>query len=146
MSRNIPLAIKNIKNEMQALKGFQELSGGQLITEAASAVWQGEIDRTQPIGTFSILAAFEATFTRTDGANKPPLVDFAFLITPQIDDKVQYLHGNVIATGENSVTFRITIDALGWWPFGSSNTGNIEINISAYSPVAGYLDIERVYS
>lgn len=146
MSRNIPIVMQKIKDEMQALKSFQELSGGQLVTDAASTVWQGEIDRTQPIGTYSLLAAFEATFTRTDGVNKPPLVDFAFLITPQVNNRIQYLHGNVIATGANSVTYRISIDNLMWWPFGSSNTGNIKIDVSAYSPVTGYLDIERVYS
>lgn len=145
MSFDISNEIKEIKNEIEALKSYQVLSAGQLAQEAASAVWEGEIDRSQPIGIFSILAAFEMTFTRTDGVQKPPLVDFAFLITPEIPDKRMYLFGNVIATGTNSVTYRITIENLMWWPFEDSK-GILKVEGAAYSPVPGNLSIERVYS
>ena len=145
MDSGIVKTIKSIKNEIQALKAFQNLSAGQLAGETSTAVWEGEIDRTQPIGTYSILAAFEMTFIRSDGVEKPPLVDFAFLITPQIPDRRMYLYGNIISTGVNSVTYRITIANLMWWPFDSS-TGTIRIEGAAYSPVPGNLTIERVYS
>ena len=145
MDSGIVKTIKSIKNEIQALKAFQNLSAGQLAGETATAVWEGEIDRTQPIGTYSILAAFEMTFIRSDGVEKPPLIDFAFLITPQIPDRRMYLYGNIISTGVNSVTYRITIANLMWWPF-DSNTGTIRIEGAAYSPVPGNLTIERVYS
>lgn len=146
MAINVPLYLKRIENEIKALKAFQELSGGQLSNEAVSATWQGVIDKRNPIGVYSILAAFEATFIRTDGVNKPPLVDFGFLITPQVLDKINYLHGNVVKNGTNSVTYRISIDNLMWWPFGSDKTGTIKIDVSVYSPVPGLLSIERVYS
>ncbi len=145
MAMNIPIVISRIKNEIQALKSFQELSGGQLNNKAASATWQGVIDRSQPIGMYSILAAFEMTFTRTDGINKPPLVDFAFFITPQDTDAIMNLYGNVVANGVNSVVYRITIPSLTWWPF-DTTTGTITISGEAYSPVPGNLYIERVYS
>ena len=145
MSIHTPEFTEKLKDELQALKVYQDLSAGQLAGEAASAVWEGTIDSTNPIGLYSILAAFEATFIRTDGVNKPPLVDFAFLISPQIPDKREYLVGNVIATGSNSVTYRICIENLMWWPYETS-TGTIKVNVSAYSTVPGNLSIERVYS
>lgn len=145
MGRSVPQLIRKLKTELQALKGYQELSAGQLNTTAASATWQGTVDRSNPIGLFSILAAWEAEFIRTDGVNKPPLVDFAFLISPQIPDKRGYLFGDVIATGTNSVKYRITIENIMWWPYDTS-TGTITVDVSAYSSVPGTLTIERVYS
>ncbi|MBQ1373214.1 hypothetical protein IIY66_00205 [Candidatus Saccharibacteria bacterium] len=145
MSRNIPQDIRKIKEELKALKSFQELPAGQLATRAATATWQGVIDKTNPIGVYSILAAFEMTFVRTDGIRKPPLVDFAFLISPQIPNRRNYLRGNIVATGVNSVTYRITIANLVWWPYDTS-TGTITIDGAAYSSVPGALSIERVFS
>lgn len=145
MARNIPQDVRKFKNEMQALKSFQELPAGQLATNAVTATWRGTIDRTNPIGVYSILAAFEMSFIRTDGIRKPPLVDFAFLVSPQIPDRRRYLRGNIIATGVNSVTYRITIANLMWWPY-DTDTGTITINGAAYSSVPGTLSIERVYS
>lgn len=136
--------VKKIQDEIQSLKVIQPINGGALTKHAAQQEWQGTLDRNNPISQYSLLAAFEVTYTRTDGVIKPPLVQFAYLLDPDGEDLTD-TGGSIISIGESSVTFRISIYYI-WWPFGQSTTGNVKLTCSAYSPVPGYMTLKRVYS
>ena len=70
--------LQKIEDELKALKVIQPLNGGALTKDGATATWSGTFDKNNPISDFSLLAAFRATYTRTDGIDKPPLVRLAF--------------------------------------------------------------------
>lgn len=141
---NVASTVKKYKNEIQALKMAQPINGGNLTKHSVQARWSGQIDKNNPISKFSLLAAFKATFTRTDGIEKPPFVQFSFSLSP--DSDASESGGVVISFGENSVDYRICL-FTSWWPFGNSaSTGIVTLTCSAYSPVEGTLSLERVYS
>lgn len=138
--------ITKYRGEIQALKTAQPINGGSLTEHAVTATWEGTIDKDAPISSYSLLAAFKATFTRSDGVLLPPLVQFAFSTNPSTTDSDGECGAAVEGFGENSVSYRIILDNY-WWPFSSSQTtGSVRITCSAYSPVPGALTLERVYS
>lgn len=139
--------VKKLKDEIQALKVAQPINGGALTRHSVTASWQGTIDKNAPISPYSCLAAFVATFERRDGVAKPPLVQFAYSLSP---DYTNYDHSRsysaIISASQDSVSYKIVLSDK-WWPFDNSQTtGNLEITVSAYSLVDGVLSIERVYS
>lgn len=138
--------IKKYQNEIRSLKTVQPINGGSLTQHAVTATWEGNIDKNSPISSYSLLAAFKATFTRTDGVNIPPLVQFAFSTEPSTSDSNDECGAAVDSFGDNSVDYRIALFNF-WWPFDPSQTvGRVKITCSAYSPVAGTLTLERIYS
>ena len=138
--------IKKYQNEIRSLKAVQPINGGSLTQHAVTAIWEGDIDKNNPISQYSLLAAFRATFTRTDGVNMPPLVQFSFDTSPSTSDSIIESGGVVVSFTDNSISYKILLNNW-WWPFDSSQTvGRVKITCEAYSPVAGTLTIERVYS
>lgn len=138
--------LKKYQNEIRALKAVQPINGGSLTQHALTATWEGDINKNQPISQYSLLAAFKATFTRTDGVNIPPLVQFAFNTSPSTSESIDECGGVVISFTDNSISYKILLNTV-WWPFSSSQTvGHAIITCKAYSPIAGTLTIERVYS
>ena len=140
-------AIQKLRNEIQALKVVQPINGGALTKHSINAAWEGIIDKNSPISRYSCLAAFVATFERRDGIVKTPLVQFAYSLTP---DYTIYDHSRsysaIISASDDSVSYKIVLSD-NWWPFGDDQTtGNLKIDVSAYSLVDGVLTIERVYS
>lgn len=138
--------LKKYQNEIRALKAVQPINGGSLTQHALTATWTGDINKNQPISQYSLLAAFKATFTRTDGVNIPPLVQFAFNTSPSTSESVGECGAVVTSFTDNSISYRIILYSY-WWPFSSSQSvGRVTITCKAYSPVAGTLTLERVYS
>lgn len=135
--------LQKIEDELKALKVIQPLNGGALTKDGATATWSGVFDKNNPISDFSLLAAFRATYTRTDGIDKPPLVQFSFSISPDGNDFGS--GGMVFTMGTNSVSYRICLFNT-WWPFGAATTGSATLTCTAYSTVPGTLILERVYS
>lgn len=139
--------IKTLRNEIEALKAVQPLNGGALTRHSATASWEGVIDKNSPISPYSMLAAFEATFTRGDGVTKTPFVQFSYSLDPDINN---YSHSRsyaaVISAINDSVKYKIVLNQR-WWPFDEEQTtGNVKLTIYAYSPVEGDIQVERVYS
>lgn len=139
--------IKKIKDEIQSLKVVQPINCGALTKHAVVAEWQGTIDKNSPISRFSMLAAFKATYTRSDGETKTPLVQFSYLLTP---DRTNYSHsrshGVVVAASGDSVSYKIVLSD-NWWAFDpSQTTGTLKVTVYAFSLVDGELTLERVYS
>lgn len=141
---NVSQSIKNMNNEVRSLKVVQPINGGALTQHAVSISYEGEVDMDNPISTYSLLAAFEVTFTRTDGINKPPLVQFGFSVTPD-DQSGEMPNGTIIELAENYAVFKICLPYF-WWPFEEETIGTISLECQAYSPVPGEISIERVYS
>lgn len=147
MTRITSSELAKMKSEIQALKVTQPLNGGALTRHSVEESWSGTIDKNDPISQYSMLAAFEVTFSRSDGVNKTPLVQFAYKLDP---DMTNYSHsrsyGAIIAAAQDYVVYKIVLD-YNWWPFSESQTtGSVELTVNAYSPVDGTLEIERVYS
>ena len=136
--------LKKIRDEIRALKVVQPLDGGALTKPSTSATWTGTIDSTTPISSYSMLAAFEVTYTRNDGENIPPFTQFAYKLEP---DEAGYVRSYSAVTGSSgsSVTYKIIL-ADNWWPFGAATSGTLELTVNAYSLVEGTLSIQRVYS
>ena len=137
--------MKKTRDEISALKVVQPINGGSLTQRAVEAQWTGQIRSSAPISKYSLLAAFKATYTRTDGINKPPFVQFAFSLNPDSTwDSAS--GGMVFSFGENSVSYRICLFNT-WWPWDqSTDVGTLNLICKAYSTVPGTLRIERVYS
>lgn len=138
--------LEKIHNEIKALKVAQPLNGGALTRHSVTATWTGTIDKNSPISEYSMLAAFKAKFERSDGVNKPPIVQFAYLLEPDmVADHHQRSYSAVVQLGSDSVTFKIIL-GYNWWPFGGNTTGTLKITAYAFSLVNGTLSLERVYS
>lgn len=139
--------VKKLQDEIKSLKVVQPINGGALTRHSVTATWQGTIDKNAPISPYSCLAAFVATFERSDGIIKVPLVQFAYTLSP---DHTNYDHSRsysaiISATGD-SVSYKIVLSDR-WWPFSEEQTiGTLKITVNAYSMVEGNLTIERVYS
>lgn len=139
--------IKSLENEIKALKAAQPLNGGALTKHSSTTVWEGTIDKNDPISPYSMLAAFEVTFYRNDEVTKTPFVQFAYTLTPDMNS---YSHerssGAIISASEDRVTYKIVL-MHNWWPYSDAqSTGNLKLTAYAYSPVEGYIEVRRVYS
>ena len=151
--------LKQIQNELQALKASMPLNFGQLThpSSAPSVSYSGEINTAS---SDLIICRLELTFARTDGETDPPLVDFAFSmgVSPTYaqylaslgvsfsandgtDYEDFYINGYVANAGNGSVVFDIDIkNAVAPW---GSSPKTLTINASAYSTVPGTLTLRR---
>lgn len=151
--------IRQIKNELQALKVVTPLNIGQLKfpDQVPTATYTGTIDTS---GQEYVVARIVATFTRLDEATTPPLVDFAFdySINPTYqqymasqgititgnDPNVQsefFIRGYENTTTDNSVSFNI--DVLNAVAGYAGQNIDISLDVQAISTVAGELTLER---
>lgn len=138
---NVSQSLLKLKDEIQALKVTQPLNGGALTRHAATATWQGVIDRNAPISRYSMLAAFVLKYSRKDGLVKPPLVQFAYSLDP-----TDLASGAIIGIGQDDVSYKLVLPDT-WWPTGNTQTTlTLTITAVAYSLVDGDLTITRVYS
>lgn len=139
--------VKNLQDEIKALKVVQPINGGALTRHSITASWQGTIDKNAPVSEFSMLAAFVATFERRDGIVKVPLVQFAYTLDPDYyNDQHSRSYSAIVSATGDSVSFKIVLSDS-WWPFdASTTTGTLKMTVNAYSMVEGNLTIERVYS
>lgn len=145
---NVSQELTRLGEEVKSLKEVQPLNAGALTRHSVIATWSGTIDRESPISTYSMLAAFEVIFTRTDGENKPPFVQFAYTLDPdETAGRHAGSYGIVVGMDEGSITYKIILGYSNWWPYGESQTtGQLNIEVNAFSLVEGTLAIRRVYS
>lgn len=134
--------MKKLSDEIKALKQAQPINAGNLTQSAATESLTFTVETDQYWSGAKIRSIFEATYTRTDGESKPPLVQFAYSLDPDHTDTSSSA-GIPFAVGVDSVTYRIIL-ATNWWPFGSSTVGTATLTCTAYSTVAGELTLRRV--
>lgn len=161
---NIERRLIAIENELQAQKVATELNYGQLTLPSATptASWSGAV--TNNGGNTNFAALWVLTFTRTDGVEKAPLVDFCWdfslgkwnyqdlidgtSITAvtgpdrRADDEVKWQEG-VYGVGANFVKWYVGINASTWF-YMSSNGTTVSLTTEAVSMVPGTLTIARV--
>lgn len=151
--------LRILEDELRALKASTPLNLGQLSDpgNAPTASYTGNIDTASQN---LVICRLELTFTRTDGATDPPLVDFAFnmSVSPTYaeflasvgvsfsandgtDYEDFYINGYVLSTGAGSVTYAIDVkNAVAPW---GSSPKTLTVNASAYSTVPGTLTLRR---
>lgn len=148
-----------MENELRALKQTAPMAIGMLQYPDTNptASYSGTVDTT---GAGTVLARIEATFTRSDGLQITPMVDFAFdfSVSPTYtenrltiglqvtgDDPNCNVEGYIAQyeakTTQDSVTFNVDVlDVIA--PY-TSGTATIDLQVQAISPVAGTLTLMR---
>ncbi len=151
--------LTNMESELKALKQTMPISVGALRfpDTAPSASYTGTIDTTSQD---YVIARLEATFTRSDGKQIAPMVDFAYDISisptytqymaPQgvtitgNDPNVMaefYIRGYENATGNDSVTFNVDVlNAIA--PYAGASA-TITVTVQALSTLEGTLTLTR---
>lgn len=155
--------LTNIENELKAQKSSSSLNYGALYKteDTPTATWSGNVSNTVVSGT-DINARFILTFTRTDGVDKPPLVNFPYDYTlaryryddarasgsmtnvtgPDVHawDEV-FFSDALYEVGSNYVKWKIEIGNN--WYYEASNGTTVTITAQAISSVDGNLTIVR---
>jgi len=152
--------LTDLENELKALKQTTPVSLGALRFPASvpTADYIGSIDTSSQD---YIVARLAATFTRSDGVQITPMVDFAYTVSisptyqeymatqgvtitgndPNVNTEA-YMNGFEASTTADSVTFNIDVlNAIA--PYAGS-TANIIVHVEAISPLEGTLTITRV--
>lgn len=168
MRENVQARIVAIRNEQRAQKKAVQLGYGQLVVpDPPRKTWSGAIDPSNPLNS-EYIAKFKARFTRTDGVNQPPLVDFSYTLAASrtnidarrergniiaatdIDALLEGGHSGWVSTAANNYTeFSIVIrdsGSQGYFMTTTTGTSMVALSVTALSPVPGILTIERVYS
>lgn len=165
---NVEARLVAIDNEQRAQKVAHALNYGSLASsEAAStAQWSGNVGNAVSATDSNVIARWVATFTRTDGIERTPMVDFAYdyvlgryivddamaggsysSITARdrhSDDEGAWNDG-LWVVGENSVSWKIEIvGAHGNWFYQNSDGTSVNLAVQAISPVPGTLTLARV--
>ena len=165
MFDNTQHRLVKLRNELNAYKVSSPLNYGALTHPETTpgGTFSGIVHAYEPILNNMIFARFLARFTRTDGVNLTPYVDFAFDYTVNPNLRQQYVAlgysitgrdveawyercftGHIIETGSNYVVY--AIDANNYWYTLTSNAqATVTLNVQALSPVEGKLTLERVY-
>lgn len=153
-----------LENELRARKAASPLNYGALQKgDTPTARWDGHV--RNPTGNQTLAARFVVTFTRIDGINLAPYVNFAYDYTLgryYYDDQIaagvhasvsgrdlramdehEFIDG-VYAVGNNYVQWRIDFGATGQWFYMSSDGTDMHLTVQAISTVPGILRIERV--
>ena len=151
--------ITSLENELKALKQTAPVSMGALRfpASAPTATYTGSIDTSSQN---YVVARIEATFTRSDGLQVAPLVDFAFDISvsptyqeymasinvvisgddPNVQEEF-YVTSYEASTGNDSVTYNIDVlNAIA--PYAGS-AATITTTVQAISTVEGTLTLTR---
>lgn len=165
MNNSVQARIVAIRNKLRAQKVSSELNYGSLTRpdSTPSASISSVIKPTDNILERSLYALFLARFTRTDGINLTPYVDFAFdyQFDPNMQEQVAglgstitgrdveawygvCLNGHIIETGSNYVVFAIDINNK-WYALTDDGSATLELEVQAISPVAGSLTLERYH-
>lgn len=154
-----------LRNKLHAYKVSNPLNYGALThpESTPSSSISGVVHDFQPIMDGMLFARFLARFTRTDGVNLTPYVDFAFdyTVTPNLRQQYEALGnsisgrdveawyercftGHIIETGSNYVVYAVDVNNY-WYTMTSDYQATVTINVEAISPVEGELRLERVY-
>lgn len=151
------------KNELKALKTASELNWGMLSQpdQAPQQTWAGALDLTiaPESGTY-VMFRWRARFTRSDGKNTTPFVQFAFntSYSPTYEDFARaqgatvtandfdatnqsYILGYTAATGTDYVDYYIEIN--NGFTIGYTST-NLTLTVQALSPVLGTMTLTRL--
>ena len=156
--------IVNIRNEIQAQKTAQELAYSQLLMpeNTPSATYSGTITSGAE-ERYDTMARVRARFTRSDGVDEPPFVNFPFSLTfiPSYKDFVaqwgeqvtgddvdfadeQCYIGYVAGTGSNYVDFYIDIPTEIVMTFAPFTSLDFTVTVEAVANVAGTLSMTRL--
>lgn len=139
----ISTRIKKLSDEIKALKSAQPINAGNLAQSAKTESLSFTVRTDEYWSGSKIRCIFEATYVRTDDILKPPLVQFAYSLNPDMNTESDSSAGIPFAIGTDSVTYRIIL-ATNWWPFYSSTVGTSTLTCTAYSTVPGTLTLRRV--
>lgn len=153
-----------LKNELKALKAsFKYAFSSVLMPDnVPSTSWSGTINFSS--GTSEALARFRVRFTRNDGRNQPPFVDFAQTVTfnpsyPQYSeiyqrvrmtgDDINYVdnqlfRGYVADVGTDYVDYYIDITTMTSGTYIGLSSVDVAINVEAISMVPGTINITRL--
>lgn len=164
MFDNTQKRLTALRNKLHAYKVTSPLNYGALTQPEStpSSAISGVIDEYQPIMDNVLFARFLARFTRTDGINLTPYVDFVFDYTVSPNFRQQHsalgysvsgrdveawyefcFTGHIIETGSNYVVYAIDINNF-WYTLTNDARANVALNVQALSPVEGTLTMERV--
>lgn len=152
--------LAGLENELKALKQYAPVSIGalQYPDQTPTESYSGNFDTG---GVDLVVARLAATFTRSDGSQTTPLVDFAFetSITPTYQDYMRdrgveitgldpneagefFVHCYEAGTTDDSVT--VFIDVLNAIAPYAGATATLSATVQAISPVNGNLTLVRV--
>lgn len=147
-----------LRNELQAQKTASVLAYGSVLfpENVPEASWSGVVTTDF---SDAIMAAFRATFRRSDGINTTPLVDFTSdYIAPTMADWVRaqggtatgrdlsaeaedWVQGYIDKADGDSVSYIIEfLNGIG----AGQSSANISLSVRAISPVKGELTLERI--
>lgn len=165
-SDNVTKQLVAIRNEQRAQKVASTLNYGALVkpNTAPTQSWNGNVSNR--LDGNDVNSRWVATFTRTDGVNKAPFVDFAWVYTLdkyQYDDMIAVgsytsvsgrdkhatdelkLRDGLFEVGQNYVKWKIDIPGNnGSWFYVSSDGTGVHLTVQAISMVPGTLTLERV--
>lgn len=133
--------VKQLSNEVKSLKSAQPINVGNLTQSAETESLTFTVQSDYYWSGAKIKCIFEATYTRSDGIEKPPLVQFAYSLNPD-DIHHNSSAGIPISVGTDSVTYRIIL-STNWWPF-IGTVGTSTLTCVAYSTVPGTLTLARI--
>lgn len=158
---NVTRQLIAIENEQRAQKVAAKLNYGQLILPSSipRKTWSGFVANA----TGDIAARFIATFTRADGINSPPLVDFPWDYSQTLGQYQDLINAGMLSSvsgrdkkatdeynlsdgiyeiGQNYVSWFIEIGGASWY-FSSASGSNVDLVVDAVSLVPGTLTLVR---
>lgn len=158
---NVTRRLVSIENEQRAQKVATLLDYGQLIKPESvpTATYSGHVSNSNA----DPVAIWIATFTRTDGIDAAPLVDFAWDISLAKSYNQDYIdagyYTSIVGRDRQAIDQRSVVDApyefgsgyVKWkisipsvyWYYVSSDGTDVFINMQAISMVPGNLILER---
>lgn len=153
-----------IEDELRAQKSAGPFNGGALNVPSMSPeqTWSGFVSNSNN----QVTARWVATFTRSDGIDEPPMVDFAWDFSlgktyyqDMVDDPAGYAtsvsgrdkraidESKFIdypqEVGPNFVKWSVDINPDQWWYYSASGT-TVNLTVQAISTVIGTLALVRV--
>jgi len=153
-----------IRNEQRAQKAVSKFSYSSIVKPETipTKTWSGNVaNQVNPTG---VSARWVLTFTRTDGKDKVPMVDFPWNVVLGKGHYEDYLTAGIYTSvsgrdkhaydifsftegvyeiGSNYIKWRIDISGDRWY-YQSSNGTTVNLTVQAISVVEGELTIERV--
>lgn len=164
---NITKRLVAIRNEQRAQKVASPLNYGSLVRPSTTPTqsWSGNVGNRIDAAT-GMTARWVATFTRTDGVNRTPLVDFPWIRTldkyyyddyiaigsytsvtgrdKHAIDELSFSDG-LYEIGSNYVKWKIDIAGNnGTWFYQSSDGTGVHLTVQAVSMVSGTLTLARI--
>ena len=168
MNNSIQSRLVAIDNEQRGQKVSRKLNYGSLghPDQTPSENWDGNIGNAFSSIDPNVVVRWIATFTRTDGVDGAPLVQFPWKYTLDrgtYDDQIAMgaitgvsgrdkraiddvaWNDGIWEVGSNYVKWKIElVGAQGSWHYAATNGTGVHITATAVSPVPGNLILEKV--